>query len=58
MKLWAMAFLNVNLLIAVILLTAGFGQRPVLPTGFTIQHADGITYVCSIHPVYCTGNKP
>jgi hypothetical protein len=41
----------------------GFGAAQVtskpapLPTGFTIQHADHITYVCSERPVYCTGNK-
>jgi hypothetical protein len=29
-----------------------------LPAGFTIQYADHITYVCSMTPVYCTGNRP
>lgn len=33
-------------------------HRTVLPAGFTIQQADGITYVCSESPVMCTGNKP
>jgi hypothetical protein len=30
---------------------------PQLPAGFTVGHADGATYVCSTHPVYCTGNR-
>jgi hypothetical protein len=27
-----------------------------LPPGFTVQHVDGVTYVCSTRPVFCTGN--
>ena len=38
---------------------AGPSAQPVpLPAGFTVQHADGVTYVCSQRPVYCTGNAP
>jgi hypothetical protein len=44
-------------LISAVIAGAGPG-RAGLPAGFTVQHADGITYVCSTRPVYCTGNRP
>lgn len=27
-----------------------------LPDGFLVRHTDGVTYVCSTRPIYCTGN--
>lgn len=40
-------------------ISAGLATQPApLPAGFTVRHADGVTYVCSQRPVYCTGNAP
>lgn len=44
--------------IALGMVISGANRSPVLPAGFTVQHADGITYVCSVNPVWCTGNEP
>lgn len=53
---------TIALALATVAIGVGAGltvpQSPSLPGGFTVQHADGVTYVCSVHPVYCTGNAP
>lgn len=53
-KFWAVYAVLFGILISMTFLLAQTGQR--LPQGFTIQHADGITYVCSETPVFCTGD--
>ena len=49
--------LSVALTIVMALAVTSPGPAP-LPSGFTVQQADGITYVCSVRPVQCTGNLP